>query len=120
MRAQWVGVHGTVHGTVHGILLLLASAVRGREHLPEVYQGGGMAEQRCVATRLSILTVCFHLQAYLYNDDDFNWNYGLSLASVGDFKVLFARERFPSLRSRGLTHRYACSGSGGHAVACAE
>lgn len=46
-----------------------------------------MAEQRCVATRLSILTVCFHLQAYLYNDDDFNWNYGLSLASVGDFKV---------------------------------
>ena len=26
-------------------------------------------------------------QAYLYNDDDFNWNYGMSLANVGDFKV---------------------------------
>jgi intraflagellar transport protein 56 len=26
------------------------------------------------------------IKAYLYNDDDFNWNYGISLASTGNFK----------------------------------
>lgn len=26
-------------------------------------------------------------QAYMYNDDDFNWNHGLSLGSTGNFKV---------------------------------
>jgi hypothetical protein len=26
-------------------------------------------------------------QAYMYNDDDFNWNHGLSLASTGNYKA---------------------------------
>ena len=26
------------------------------------------------------------IKAYLYNDDDFNWNYGISLASTGNYK----------------------------------
>lgn len=26
------------------------------------------------------------IKAYLYNDDDFNWNYGISLASTGKYK----------------------------------
>lgn len=26
-------------------------------------------------------------QAYMYNDDDFNWNHGLSLGSTGNYKV---------------------------------
>lgn len=32
------------------------------------------------------------IKAYMYNDDDFNWNYGISLAQTGDFKDFKAAE----------------------------
>ena len=27
------------------------------------------------------------IKAYMYNDDDFNWNFGIALANVNEYKV---------------------------------
>ena len=40
------------------------------------------------------------IKAYLCNDDDFNWNYGISLASTGNFKE--AEELFISSKSTSI------------------
>lgn len=41
-------------------------------------------------------------QAYMYNEDDFNWNHGLSLASTGNYKVRIADVGFRIYREQML------------------
>lgn len=51
------------------------------------------------------------IKAYLYNDDNFNWNYGVSLASVGKFKeaeeclLLVQNERCARVRATAFVSR---------------
>ena len=44
------------------------------------------------------------IKAYLYNDDDFNWNYGIALASTHDYKE--AEETFLLIQSPDLRKQY--------------
>ena len=39
-------------------------------------------------------------QAYMYNDDDFNWNHGISLAQTGNFKVCCAHHKLAARAAR--------------------
>jgi len=43
------------------------------------------SEARAGATPALVLICCL-FQAYMYNDDDFNWNYGIAQAAIGNFK----------------------------------
>ena len=45
------------------------------------------------------------IKAYMYNDDDFNWNHGISLAQTGNFKVRRGRP------GGGITHPKAPIGT---------
>ena len=110
-----VGVRHHPWPPVHGTVLLLAQAVRGCEHLPKLHQGMYrlhrflqlpigititisitcitfsiaitiMCMMLCHLLSLSLCTMVHSAKAYLYNDDNFNWNFGISSAAVGNLR----------------------------------
>lgn len=93
----------------------LGQSLGSREHLKmaqQLFQLVGAAASECdtIPGRQSMAS-CFYLlknfedvntylssvKTYMYHDDDFHWNYGISLAASGDFKA--AEESLLSVRS---------------------
>ncbi|CAM9667665.1 unnamed protein product, partial [Choristocarpus tenellus] len=83
----------------------VGQAMGSREHLKMAQQyfqlvGASASECDTIPGR-QCMASCFYLlkqfedvniylnsvKAYMYNDDDFNWNHGISLASTGNFKA---------------------------------
>jgi len=93
----------------------LGQALGSREHLKvaqQLFQLVGAAASECdTIPGRQCMASCFYLlknfedvntylssvKTYMYNDDDFHWNYGISLAASGDFKA--AEESLLSVRS---------------------
>lgn len=93
----------------------LGQALGSREHLKvaqQLFQLVGAAASECdTIPGRQCMASCFYLlknfedvntylssvKTYMYNDDDFHWNYGISLAASGDFKA--AEESLLSIRS---------------------
>lgn len=82
----------------------MGQATGSREHLKRAQQffqlvGASASECDTIPGR-QCMASCFFLlkqfddvniylssvKAYMYNDDDFNWNYGLAQAAVGNYK----------------------------------
>ena len=93
----------------------LGQALGSREHLKMAQQlfqlvGASASEcdtipgRQCMASCFYLLknfedvnTYLSSIKTYMYNDDDFNWNYGISLAATGDYKA--AEEALLSVRN---------------------
>ncbi len=93
----------------------LGQALGSREYLKvaqQLFQLVGASASECdTIPGRQCMASCFYLlknfedvniylssiKAYMYNDDDFNWNYGMALAATGDFKA--AEEALLSVRS---------------------
>jgi intraflagellar transport protein 56 len=86
---------------VHALLAQRSGSLEARKAAQQFFHTVGSSPSECdtIPGRQCMASCLFLLRqfeevniylgsikAYLYNDDDFNWNYGLALAAVGSYK----------------------------------